>query len=171
MKPTLLLAAMGVALTGMFGYHAIYARQQAQLRVIRSQITDAQADQGTQQVAAGLMKELEGYRKRLAPEPDPSWLVRETMSLMNASGLQLTSVAQEAPRAVSTTPFTRLSISLQCRGTYHQVGEFVDRLERAGVFIKVETLDLAPPVKDGLSTARLVISTVHAPSVVPAGMP
>lgn len=157
-------------MTSLFGYHAIYARQQAQLRVIQAQIADAQADQVVQGEAASLVRRLEAFRKRLAPEPDPSWLVREAMTLMDGSGLQLITVTQESPRAAGLSGFTRVSIALQCRGTYHQFGQFIDRLERAGVFLKIDAIDVLPPAdRDTLATAHLVISSLHVPPVAGTG--
>ena len=157
-------------MTGLFGYHAIYARQQAQLRVIQAQIADAQADQVVQGEAAGLVRQLEAFRTRLAPEPDPAWLVRETMALMVDSDLQLVTVTQELPRAAGLPGFTRVSIALQCRGTYHQFGQFIDRLERAGTFLKIDTIDITPAAgRDTLATARLVISSLHMPPIAGAG--
>lgn len=164
MRPTLLLAAMGLALTGLFGYHAIYARQQAQQRVIQAQIAEAQSDETAQAEVAALLQRIDGYRKRLPPEPDPSWLVQQATALMNDAGLQLVSLTQEAPHTLPASAFTRLAITLQCRGNYHQLGRFIDQIEQSPSFIRVETLDISPSGdRDATPAIRMVLTTLFVP--------
>ncbi len=164
MNQTLLLGLIGVVLAGLFGYHGIYAPKQKQVRVIQTQITDEQTNQQAQANVAGLLKQVEQYRDRLAPEPDTSWLAREVVALSKGVGVQLSAINQDAPQAVKK--FTRLSISLQFSASYHQVGQFLDALERSDRFLHVDRLDMGRPAEDGKSAiVRLTVSTFYVPPV------
>lgn len=164
MKPTLLFAIIGVAITGLFGYHGIYVRQQAQGRLIQTQIAQERENQQALADAAVLLQQLQQYRKRLPPEPDPSWLVREAVALAEHAGVQLTTLTQDAPKPLSQ--FTRLAVSLQFRASYHQLGAFLDELEHAHNYLRVESLDISRPQDEGgQATIKLVVSTVYLPPV------
>ena len=165
MKPTLLLAIIGVAIAGFFGYHGIYVRQQAQVRLIHTQIEQERANQQARADVAALLQELEQYRKRLPPEPDPSWLIREAVALGDHAGVQLTTLTQEAPQPLAQ--FTRLSVTLQLRASYHQLGSFLDQLEHSDHYVRIETLDISRPQQDegDQASVKLVLSTVYLPPV------
>lgn len=162
MNQTLLLGLIGVALAGLFGYHGIYAPKQEQVRVIQAQIADEQTNQQAQVNVAGLLQQVEQYRKRLAPEPDTSWLVREVVALSKGVGVQLSAINQDAPQVFQK--FTSLSISLQFSASYHQVGQFLDALERSERFLHVDRLDMGNSMEDGKSViVRLAVSTLYVP--------
>ena len=164
MNQTLLLGAIGVALAALFGYHSIYAPKQEQVRVIQEQITQEQGDQQARTDVAALLQHLERYRKRLAPEPDTSWLVREVVALSKRAGVQLATINQDAPQAFQKS--TRLGVTFQFTAAYHQVGAFLDELERADHFFRVEHLDINRAQEaDQPSTVRLVVSTLYVPPV------
>ena len=162
MNQTLLLGLIGVALAGLFGYHGIYASKQEQVRVIQAQITEEQANQQAQARVAGSLQELEQHRKRLAPEPDTSWLVREVVALSKRAGVQLTTINQDVPQAFQK--FTRLSVSLQFAASYHQVGSFLDELERSERFFHIDRLEITHPAEEEQPPAiQLVVSTLYVP--------
>jgi Tfp pilus assembly protein PilO len=164
MKPTLLLAVIGVAITGLFGYHGIYVRQQEQVRLIQTQIGQEHADQTVRADTAALLQELERYRDRLPSEPDPSWLVNEVVVPSERAGIELTALTQDAPQPLQK--FTRLSVTLRLRATYHQLGVFLDQLEHSDRYLRVESLDVSPPTDaSGIASASVVLSTVYMPPV------
>lgn len=169
MKPTLLLVIVGlvVALTGFGGYNAIYAPHQTQVRLIRSQIADEQANQAMQAEVAGLLEQVERFRKRLPPERDPAWLVEHVLPIADRAGLQFDSIGRDVPQDIGA--LTRLSITLQGTGSYHQVGAFVDELERSEPYFRVDRLVLGPPpaaAPPEKGMVQMVVSTVYVPPVV-----
>jgi len=95
---------------------------------------------------------------------DPSWLAREVVALAQAAGLQPGSIVQEAPQPVG--PFTRLVVNLQLMASYHQLGEFVDAVERSERFIHVERLHIERVREDETATIQLTLSTMVLPPVV-----
>jgi hypothetical protein len=61
-------------------------------------------------------------------------------------------------------------INVQFTATYHKLGAFLDRLERATLFIRVDQLELSDPAKDtGEASIRLTVSTLYVPSLAPGG--
>ena len=167
MKPMLLLATIGVALVGFIGYHGVYVPQQEQVRLIQGQIDQERANQHAQQTVAALLEQLRQYRTHLPPEPDPSWLVRQVVSLGQESGIQVTSILQEPPKPFES--FTLLAVTLQFTASYHTLGRFLDQLEHAPPFIRVDRLELAdvnPTTGD--ATIHLTVSTLYVPPLVQA---
>lgn len=172
MKPTLLVAVIGLALGGLVGYHTIYAPQQEQARLIAVKAAQRQADQQAQDDTATLLKQIEQYRKRLPPEPEPSWLVQEVVAVGRQLGIELTTIAPDVPQ--ETPQYTRLSVTLQFDATYHELGAFLDAIERSDAFIRVEHFDLASQ-RDaarergaGKASVQLVVSSFYVPSVLQA---
>ena len=172
MKPTLLVAVIGVALGGFLGYHSLYAPKKEQARLIDVKAAQRQADQQAQDDTATLLKQIEQYRKRLPPEPEPSWLVQEAVALGRQLGLELTTITPDLPQ--ETPQYTRLSVSLQFDATYHELGTFLDAIERSDAFIRVEHFDLTSQrdaTRDrevGKASVRLILTTFYFPPALHA---
>ncbi len=164
MKPSLWLGVAGVALAGFVGYNAIYVPQQRQLRVIRTRIAEEQALHQTRADLEALLEELGQYRRRLPDEPDPSWLVQEVVSAAQRTGIPLTSLAQLPSQ--TSEQFTRLAVSLKTAATYHELGAFVDELERSPRFIRIDHVRLSPATRNGEAPSiELSLSTAFVPAI------
>lgn len=165
MKSVLLLAGIEVALAGWFGYNFLHLPGQRQMAFIRGQSAQEQATQQTQAEVAGLLNALEEQRGPLAPEPDPSWLVRQMVALADKSGLQLTTIAQEPPQELEQ--YTRLGALLQFSASYHQLGTFLDEIERSPYFIRVDRISLIPASeREQPASVRLGVSTIYVPPIL-----
>ena len=163
-QQTLLPGVMIVAFAGFFGYHMVYRPQQAKLAEYPLELEREQADYQAQADVAALVERLESYRRRLPPEANTSWLVNEVVSVANDVGVQVTRIVPEPPRDLQG--MTRLGVSLQVSASYHQLGAFLDRIERAPVFIRVDRTDLsgasgATPSSE--RTIQVVLSTLYIP--------
>jgi Tfp pilus assembly protein PilO len=165
MKPALLVGAIALAFVGAIGYHSIYLPQQAEVASIQTQIAQEQATQDTQAQVAALLAQFEQYRNgRLPLEPNPSWLVQEAASLGQKAGVELTTITQEAPQPLGR--LTRVAVSLRVLASYHQLGKFLDEIERSDHFIRVERVELSPETEKGARVpAQVVLSSVALPSV------
>ena len=160
MKPMLPLVAIGVVLIGMVGYNLIYVPQQRETGLIEKKTAQERAHQQTQTEVSALLTQLEAYRKRLSPEPDPSWLVRRVVEFCREAGIEITTISQESPQPLQQ--FTRLIVNLQFTATYHQLGAFLDIVERSAQFIRVDDLQVDRPSQDGGRAAiRLKFSTLY----------
>jgi Tfp pilus assembly protein PilO len=165
MRPLFLLAGIGVAIAVLIGYNAIYVPHQAQVRLTHNQIAEEQASQQMQAEVAALLGQVERSRKRLPEEPDPSVLVHDVATLAQQAGVQLTSITREPPEELP--PFTHLTVRLQGTASYHQLGVFLDALERADRFLRVERLDVGESKGRGPATIQMVVGTFFVPPLLP----
>jgi len=164
LKQTLLLGTIIVAFAGFFGYHKVYRPQQAKLAEYPRALEREQADYQAQADVAALAERVESYRRRLPPEANTSWLVNQVISVANDVGVQVTRIVPEPLRDVQGV--TRLGVSLQVTASYHQVGAFLDRIERSPVFIRVDRAELSGGGETASSperTIQIVLSTLYVP--------
>ena len=160
-----LVVGIVLALTIFIGYHAIYLPQRKTVASLEAKVTEELATQEMQKDVAVLLERLDHYRVRLSGEPDPSWLTREVVALSQKNGVQLTSVTQDLPQRLGD--FTRLGVSLQFSASYHQLGAFLDALERSQYFIKVERVSVTRAQREGLADIQLILSTLYVPTGIP----
>jgi Tfp pilus assembly protein PilO len=148
------------------GYHWIHGGHEGQVRLIQTQIVQEQADQDAQRTTAALLQELEGYQQALPQEVDTAWLVSKVTNLAQAHRVQLVRISQEAPKPLSS--FTRLSAQFQFLATYHEIGALLADVEASAAFIRVDRLEIAPPVNvaDARASISVTMSTLYAPPVV-----
>lgn len=166
-KPTFLLGAIQLALFGVVGYNAIYKPHHAALQVASAKLEGARRTQQTQGELVRSLAQIARYRAQLAPAPDSSWLAREVVALSQQVGVELVTITQETPQVVE--PFTRLAVNVQLTATYHQLGTFLDRVERAPHFIRAEQCRITPsPDGHGPAAISLVFSTVYLPPLLGA---
>lgn len=168
MKPVVVGGLIGLVIAWAVGYNTIYARQQGQVRLKRTQIAQEQANQQAREETAKLIAQLEQYRRQLPPDPETSWIVREAVAAAHKAGLKLTAIAQDAPQPGK--PFTRLTVNFQFTATYHQLGTFLDYLERSNRFIRVERLAVASAQPNQADEERpsiqLTLSTLYVPALL-----
>ena len=171
MKPPFLLAMMGVAVTVLIGYNMVHVPQQRQVVRIQGEWAAEQTRQQTAASVADVLHHVEAYRQRLPEKPDPSWLARQVVALAEQSGVQLTTITQELPHP--TEQFTQLSVKIHIAATYHQLGAFLDQVERAPVFIRVDNAEIARATSDmkpgDPASIALTLSTLYLPQTTPAG--
>ena len=166
MKPAMLgSVAIGLALTYVIGYHGMYTHHNKRAQQIEAQIVQEQTQRKAKEEVAALLKQMEQSREQFSPSPDAAWLVREAVSLGRKAGLELKTISQEDPKKVQQ--FTYLSANLRFTATYHQLGTFLDYLERSGRFIRIDRLEINEPQKEGGSApVEVVLSTLYLPPEV-----
>jgi hypothetical protein len=121
----------------------IRRRHEIRRRAALEQLASEQALHETYAQLNTAFGEIQRHRRRLPDAPDPSWLVTEAVALGEMEGLQLTSIAQEQPREFPQ--YTRVAIALEFEAMYHQLGAFLDRVERSQRFMRVDRLEVIPP--------------------------
>ena len=168
-KPYVLLVAIEVALTLYLGYNFIHVPQQRQVRLIHEQIAREQTKRQAAIEVAALMDQLTQYQTRLPSEPDTSWLARDVVALAEKAGVQLATITQEAPQ--SFDQFTRLGVSLKFNTSYHQLGTFIDDLERSAHFIHVDQMSVGRSSRDEAASIQVTCSTLYLspPLPMPSG--
>lgn len=159
MKTLVVAGLVAVVVAVPFGYN-IRRRTHAQLAQVRQRIAQEHALQQTQTEIIAAMKQADRYRKRLPSEPNASWLVNEVVALSEQANVPLSTITQSPPQIFPQ--LTRLAIEIECMVSYHQLGDFLDRLERAEPFIQVEHLEiLSKDEQEGALRVRLALSTVY----------
>ena len=159
MKPAFLMGMIGLVLIGVFGYHRANGRQQERVRLIQTQIAKERANQKELADVAERLQQIEQYRKRLPPDPDSSWLVREVVKVAEQTGIQFTTISPEVPQ--DSQQYTRLVAHFQFSGSYHKLGMFLDHIEHAEPFLRVNRVEISePPASGGDSSVRVTLSTV-----------
>ena len=164
MKPLLVVLAIVVAAACGIGYYAIHVPAQNEVRLIHTQIDEERASQSTKGDVAALLTQIKRYHARLPDDVDPSWLAQEVVALAQQSGVQLGSITQAVPQQLDT--FTLLAVNLQLTASYHQLGAFLDAVERSPYFIRVDRLsvDRADGGERGL--IQVTFSTIVLPPLV-----
>lgn len=165
MQPILAILAIVVVLTGGIGYYGIHLPKENETRVIQTQIADEWASQGTKGDVAALLAQIERYRHRLPTNADPSWLAQEVVSVAQRLGVQLTSITQEPPQQLER--YIRLAVNLQLAASYHQLGAFLDEIERSPHFIHVDRLSVDRADGDEKGLVLVTLSTVVVAPLVP----
>ncbi len=165
MKPIVIGMVAGLALGSLVGYNKFYASQQNRVRLIRQQLAQEKTDQQARKDTADLINQVEQYQAQLPSEPDPSWLVREAMAAGQKAGIDITSISQQNPETGKQA--TALSVVLQINGTYHQLGRFLDELEHAKHFIRVDQVSVSSLHGDGdKPSIQVTLSTLYLPPLL-----
>ena len=162
MKETLLAGTIIVALTSYFSYHTLYERQQVERVRLQAALREERANQLSQTEVATVLRDIERYRERLSPTRETSWLVNQVLTLADAAGVSLTTIVPEPPRAVGG--FTSLGVALQFTASYHELGAFLDRVEHATPFIRVDHVEVSPPTAktpDSGAFVRIILRTLY----------
>lgn len=163
MKTRLVVSALAVAVVLFVGYNVL-TRHQETVHLIHAKIEEEYVTQRAQAEVAALLGPIEQYRERLPERPDPSWLVTAVVALAEQEHLRFTAINQESPRPLQQ--FTQLAATLEFTASYHQLGSFLDRIERSERFIRVERLEVTAPSTEGSEASiRVTLSTVYLPPV------
>jgi Tfp pilus assembly protein PilO len=170
MNPPVLTVMIGlvVVVSGFVGYNNIYKPHEAEVRQIQTKIAEETANQTMQADTAAVLKQVESYRKRLPPARDPAWLADQVLAIADRTGLQLSSIGRDAPAEVGGG-LTRLSVSLSGFATYHEVGAFVDEVERSQSYLRIEKLTISPSgdaTTGEKGSVQIQVSSVYVPPVV-----
>lgn len=164
MKPWMVAALIVLATAYGIGYYGIHVPAQNEVRLIQTQIDEERAVQGTKGEAAALLTQIKRYHARLPDDVDPSWLAQEVVALAQQSGIQLASITQDAPQVLDT--FTRLAVNLQFTASYHQLGAFLDEVERSPSFIRVDRLSVDRTDGDERGLIQVTFSTIVLPPLL-----
>jgi len=167
MKPSVVLGAIGVAISSFIGYNFIYLPSQKEVKSIHTKIAGEEASQRTQKDVVELLDQIEQSRTRLPKEADTSLLAHEVVALAQKSGVQFSTISQEPPQ--NFQQYIRLAVTLQLSTSYHQLGSFLDALEHSDHFMRVEQLSVGHTGDDGKASIRLTVSTFYLPPVFKGG--
>lgn len=165
MKPVIIGVVAGLALGYLVGYNKLYVAQHNRVLLIRQQVAQELSNQQARKDAANLIHQVEEYQAQLPSEPDPSWLVHQAMAAGQKAGVDIVSISQQSPE--KSEQATTLSVILQINGTYHQLGRFLDELEHAKHFIRVNQVSVISSRGDNEKPAiQVTLSTLYLSAVL-----
>ncbi len=163
MRPAVISGVIILAVGGHVGYYDVYLKSQQEVHHIEEQIRTTQATQESKTELAASMQTIERYRKRLAPQPDVDWLVKQVTDIAKEQGLQLPEIHPQPEERLEYG--TRLTVSLRLTCSYQELGRFVSRLESHEYFLHVDTLSIQheQPPSSGPLDLHLTVSTCYVP--------
>ena len=161
MKSSRLPLVIILAPATYFGYHTIYRPAQRAVRALEQQLAEERKTQELRVQVARSLEEFKRLGKRLAPEPDPEWLVREINRLVETVGIY-PPVSIVPQRPTKLRDFTSLVVAVQFDASYHRLGEFTSVLERSETFFHVDEVQIQREGKRPPSV-RLTVSTLYGP--------
>jgi len=112
-----------------------------------------------------MVEEIDSYQPRIPLERDVDWLRREVIRMANESEVKIVSITPKSPEKRHL--YTRLAVEMEVECGYHQLGDFVSKLESFKKFIsilKINSLSLYAGAATGaerIAKARITISTFY----------
>ena len=86
-------------------------------------------------------KKLSGYRQRLSSNLDKAKFIEELNTLAGQSGLTVLSMVPEEKK-ITAVYLEEIDVRIDTEGSYHQLGEFVSRVENLQQFTKIVMVDV-----------------------------
>ncbi len=86
-------------------------------------------------------KKLFGYRERLSKVPDKAKFIEDLNRLAGESGLTVLSMVPEEKK-VTAVYLEKIGVKIDAEGNYHQLGEFISRVESLDQFAKIILVDI-----------------------------
>ncbi len=139
LKNKIMAIGVGMALIAVwYLYGSVYKGTVVAIREVNGQIENEQQGGEIAKEVAGLQTVVAKYRSYFVKGKDESWLVDKVSRAANEAGLTIVSLN---PRPLSDAgAFIYVGLSLSASGTYHQLGDFIGRLENSREFIRIEKL-------------------------------
>lgn len=118
---------------------------------------------------------LAAYQVHLSPDRDLSPLMGDLSDLAEKAGLQSVSTALEKSYATQEGEIEKLSIAIDGMGTFHQLGDYVSRIESLNRYTKVSKVEFgkttsstamsvsSKPASPDAKRIALVVSTFYSP--------
>jgi Tfp pilus assembly protein PilO len=82
------------------------------------------------------------YKQKISKAGDKIWLVDQLNSIADKAQFLILSVTPDEQKSVVDGYIERSSIRIEAEGNYHQLGEFVSRVESLEQFVKILTVDI-----------------------------
>ncbi len=109
--------------------------EQIQLRIEKQ----AQKNDLLQDIVA-LKKGIDSYSERMPPNEEITWVVDEISKLSKDSGIELLSLEPQAVEDKGS--YYRLPLELDIECSYHQLGNFLSRIENSPKFMRLDNFKL-----------------------------
>lgn len=164
-RKDILIVAGIILLSLIVANKSIYQVQKRQINSLKGEIKEEETKNRLIKEVVALDKKMESYQKRLPLRRDISWLMGRITPL--ARGTQ-TKIISFQPREIGKQDgYLHMSLAVKISGDYHELGEFLGKIESTEEFIKIDsfTLNVAGMAggqgKEDKPVADLVVSTIY----------
>lgn len=161
-RKRLLLISAIIIFIALWVANSISRSQAARIQKMKARVAEERDKNRTLAGIGGVEKEIASYQPRIASERNNEWLRRSVTEMADQYRVKIVSISPQAPDDKEV--YVRLPLKLEVECGYHQLGEFISRLESSKEFIKVDGLDLTvKEAEEGRMVARvsLIVSTFY----------
>jgi Tfp pilus assembly protein PilO len=165
-RDKLIIALAGIAiLTFAIAWNRIIQPANATLLSIQTEKASQKRRQDLIRDLIALQKKVDSYHIRFSPTKEATWLIGELNRMADESGVVLQSAAPVGQDEKGG--YDKITIRVEAKASYHQLGDFMSRIESAPKFIKVLILRAEKPAnpeeaKHGLVRSALSVSVFHS---------
>ena len=144
------------------GNKFIYQPRTKIIKQIHLEIEKQTQKNGLLQDIIALKKDIASYNERIPRNTEITWIVDEISKLSKDSGIELLSLE---PQAIEDRgSYYRLPLELDIKCSYHQLGNFLSKIENSPKFIRLDNfrLDTEPETgpKEGVSYKETSLANI-----------
>ena len=96
---------------------------------------------------AAYEQKIDIYKQKLSKEGDKSWLIEQLNAIADKAKFSILSINPDEKKSSSVDYFDRISVKIEAEGNFHQLGEFVSRVESLEQFIKILSIEIDKPIQ------------------------
>ncbi len=148
---------LGVAAALAFvGYALLYKATASQLNTVSRKVVTLREISKYAAEYKDLKTKVDGLKDHFPSETDrKDWLFNLILTSAKEQGIAIDAISSQKDEERPDLPFIKLSIDVQAKGTYEQVGNWLAKLEGTGKFTQVENLSLSKLGRGGDSGEQL----------------
>lgn len=134
----------------MWGLNFIYKNRVAEIQTIRNEQTRVDLRNKVSQ----MQEVYDGNQQKLPEVKETAWLLGEVAKIANQNRIKLQAIRPKPMQ--QEKDFTKFSIELNIKCTYHELGSFISRLESSKKFIRVDRCDIKISEEAGADESDVV---------------
>ena len=125
----------------LIGGHMVVGPSLNRLAALRTEKNGLLQKGTLYQSIADQEKKISDYRKNLSKISDKAKAIEELNALAAQSGLTVLSMVPDEKK-ITATYLEKINVKIEAEGNYHQLGEFVSRVENLEQFVKILSADI-----------------------------
>jgi Tfp pilus assembly protein PilO len=140
-----------------YAYNKIYVPTMSAVRQAKTEASQEGVNTDISRRLADLHGQMKKYEAVFTRGADMPWLVDKISNAAAFSGLNIISLDSKPLVRLKNFIYSRTSVTAS--GNFHQLGDFVSRLESSGGFIRVENLFFTKDKEKIALEAKMIVST------------
>lgn len=153
----LIIGVAIVAVSLWYGYNQVYVTTMKATQQVKADISNEGIKGEISKRLQALQKELAGYEKYFTKGKDILWLIDRVSKSANESGLKIISLNSQP--SIVLRAFICDKVTVIAVGTFHQLGDFVSKIEGSKDFMRIEKISFKKTEK--FLSAEIVIATYY----------